>query len=119
MFVFGRKTRSGNTALQMKKKPGGSWTFSQKHICQRPFAIDKCQRDIYQTPSIFRDLVIHGLFDIYQCTEVHIPYLKMFAKCFVDIYSIPQTVRHVRLDTLEEWFQEANVSTILLTDTKH
>ena len=27
-------------------------------------------------------------------------------------YCMPQTVGHVRLDTLEEWYQEANVSTI-------
>ena len=31
---------------------------------------------------------------------------------------MPQTVGHVRLDTLEEWYQEANFSTILLTDTQ-
>ena len=34
-------------------------------------------------------------------------------------YCMPQTVGHVRLDTLEEWYQEANVSTILLTDREH
>ena len=62
---------------------------------------------------------LYALYYNFQIEEVHIPYLKMFAKCFVDIYSIPQTVRHVRLDTLEEWFQEANVSNILLTDRKH
>ena len=34
-------------------------------------------------------------------------------------YCMPQTVGHVCLDTLEEWYQEANVSTILLTDREH
>ena len=31
---------------------------------------------------------------------------------------MPQTVCNLRLDTLEEWYQEANVSTILLTNRK-
>ena len=33
-------------------------------------------------------------------------------------YCVPQTVCNMRLDTLEEWYQEANVSTILLTNRK-
>ena len=32
---------------------------------------------------------------------------------------MPQTVWNLRLDTLEEWYQEANASTILLTYRKH
>ena len=35
-----------------------------------------------------------------------------------DYYCVPQTVCNMRLDTLEEWYQEANVSTILLTKRK-
>ena len=34
-------------------------------------------------------------------------------------YCMPETVWNLRLDTLEEWYQEANVSTILLTNRKH
>ena len=37
----------------------------------------------------------------------------------LNYYCMPQTVGHVHLDTLEDWFQEANVSTILLTSRKH
>ena len=33
--------------------------------------------------------------------------------------TVPQTVCNMRLDTLEEWYQESNVGTILLTYGKH
>ena len=44
---------------------------------------------------------------------------QTFLPKLVQLYCVPQTVCNMCLDTLEEWYQEANVITICLTNRKH